>query len=621
MKRFYHTPQKELKVSYSRTSLFGTTLFIIILAFSAAAEIPRVISYQGLITDNSGNPVADGTYTMRFRLYDAEIGGNLLWDSTGISVSLSSGIFNVLLGESPQPVNNLPFDEDYWLSVTFSGTTMSPRQRLGSVGYAYMASGLVPGTDIVGSVTTGNYAIIYAANTGTAGSAYGISGRSYSTDGRGVYGWASASSGYTSGVLGASSSPNGKGVYGYTTAASGVNHGVYGYSASTEGHGVHGYALNGSGSNYGGYFESESSDGCGAYGFADASSGTTFGLMGKVDSDDGFGVIGLHSGYDESDLGGYYAPGGFFGGRNGVVGVTNHIGGYGVVAASQTTTGSYGVLGRISGTSGIAVHGDATSTTGTTYAVRGINNSTEGFGVYGEASAGSGYTRGVYGKVNSGAGYAVFGEGVGIGVRGTASSSDGTAISGYASSTVGEPRAISGVCEGPDGTAVRGQVYGSADYINYGVMGISTSPSGYGVYYIGGIGGSGMMRNIITTSRGATALDVVTATGNWVEEFGSSQLIEGRADITLDPLYLETVTIDASNPMKVFVQLGGPSNGVYVEKNTTGFSVIELNDGESSIPFDYRIVAKKKGFENHRLDILDTPPDEYHINDQLEGVH
>ena len=228
----------------SRRHLLGISLFVVSFVFSAAAEIPRVISYQGKVTDSGGNPVADGSYTMRFRIYDAESGGSLLWDSNGISVSLTSGIFNVLLGESPQTALNLAFDEDYWLSVTFSGTTVTPRQRMGSVGYAYMASGLVAGTEIIGSVTTGTYATIYAANTAATGGSYGVSGRAYSTEGKGVYGWASATSGYTSGVMGASSSPDGKGVYGYTTAASGVGSGVYGYSASTAGHGVHGYALN-----------------------------------------------------------------------------------------------------------------------------------------------------------------------------------------------------------------------------------------------------------------------------------------------------------------------------------------------------------------------------------------
>jgi hypothetical protein len=40
-----------------------------------------MISYQGRVTDDIGVPVADGTYDMRFRIYDGETGGTLEWDS------------------------------------------------------------------------------------------------------------------------------------------------------------------------------------------------------------------------------------------------------------------------------------------------------------------------------------------------------------------------------------------------------------------------------------------------------------------------------------------------------------------------------------------------------------
>ena len=78
--------------------------------------------------------------------------------------------------------------------------------------------------------------------------------------------------------------------------------------------------------------------------------------------------------------------------------------------------------------------------------------------------------------------------------------------------------------------------------------------------------------------------------------------MNGQTHIELDALFLETVTIDAANPMKVFVQLEGDCNGVYVSKGTTSFDVFELKSGTSNVPFSYRVVAKRKGFENKRLD-------------------
>ena len=233
-------------------------LAAVLVSTVALAEIPQVIGYQGRVTDNSGVPVSDGTYTMRFRIYTALTGGTLLWDSNSQSVALAGGIFDVMLGESPQPALALPFDQDYWLSVQFDGEYQNPRKRLGSVGYAYMASGLVPGTEVTGSVTTGSSSAIAGLNTATSGNTYGLYGSASSTDGTGVYGWAGAATGYTRGVVGVSSSTSGTGVYGYTSATSGTNYGAYAYSPSSDGRGVCGRALSTSGYTYGGYFESAS---------------------------------------------------------------------------------------------------------------------------------------------------------------------------------------------------------------------------------------------------------------------------------------------------------------------------------------------------------------------------
>jgi hypothetical protein len=46
-----------------------------------AGTVATKVSHQGRLTDANGNPVADGTYTMQFQLYDARSGGTMLWDS------------------------------------------------------------------------------------------------------------------------------------------------------------------------------------------------------------------------------------------------------------------------------------------------------------------------------------------------------------------------------------------------------------------------------------------------------------------------------------------------------------------------------------------------------------
>ncbi len=83
---------------------------------------------------------------------------------------------------------------------------------------------------------------------------------------------------------------------------------------------------------------------------------------------------------------------------------------------------------------------------------------------------------------------------------------------------------------------------------------------------------------------------------------GGGQLVNGVAVITLDPIWLETVTIDADHPMRVQVTLTGDCNGVYVsEKTATGFTVRELRGGASNATFDWEVAAKRKGYEDVRL--------------------
>ena len=54
--------------------------------------------------------------------------------------------------------------------------------------------------------------------------------------------------------------------------------------------------------------------------------------------------------------------------------------------------------------------------------------------------------------------------------------------------------------------------------------------------------------------------------------------------------------------MRVYVTLNDRCRGVYVKKGTTGFDVIELDDGTSNAAFDWRVVAKRRGYEDARME-------------------
>jgi hypothetical protein len=88
----------------------------------------RVMTYQGILKDNAGDPVGDGDYNIIFRIYDAPSGGNLLWMET-VTSSTHDGYFGCQLGLS-SPIS-LPFNADYYLAIQIQGDSqMADRQRV-----------------------------------------------------------------------------------------------------------------------------------------------------------------------------------------------------------------------------------------------------------------------------------------------------------------------------------------------------------------------------------------------------------------------------------------------------------------------------------------------------------
>ena len=100
------------------------------------AATPRLINYQGRLTDKSGMPL-EGSYSVTFRIYDAESAGNLLWGEIHQGLVIQKGVFNVLLGS----VTNLDlaFDREYYLEIKVGAEVMTPRQQIASAGYAIRA--------------------------------------------------------------------------------------------------------------------------------------------------------------------------------------------------------------------------------------------------------------------------------------------------------------------------------------------------------------------------------------------------------------------------------------------------------------------------------------------------
>ena len=89
------------------------------------------------------------------------------------------------------------------------------------------------------------------------------------------------------------------------------------------------------------------------------------------------------------------------------------------------------------------------------------------------------------------------------------------------------------------------------------------------------------------------------------QDYGVGQLQNGQAEITIDETLSKNILVDDKHPLKVFIQLEGDCNGVYVtSKSQTGFVVKELSNGNSSVKFSWQIVATRADRKDSNGNIL-----------------
>jgi len=159
---------------------FILTIFLVIILAAnvlmpekakAAEGVSSILSYQGRLTDSSGNPLGGtGTnYCFRFSIYDdATVGppDNPLWPSGTPSdniVNVADGVFNVGIGEVDDlstSTFNFASNTTVYLNVevaTSSGAVcgpydnLAPRQRIDAVAYARVAYDLYGGQVRIGT--------------------------------------------------------------------------------------------------------------------------------------------------------------------------------------------------------------------------------------------------------------------------------------------------------------------------------------------------------------------------------------------------------------------------------------------------------------------------------------
>jgi hypothetical protein len=474
-----------------------------------------------------------------------------------------------------------------------------------------------------------------------------------------VAAWASTEARRPLGVEGINTSGNGTGVFGtaghfgvqgIATATSGSTVGVYGSGVDgLQGSGtVHGvYAAGTGGGSMGVY---GTSPGYGLYGVATNTTGTSFGVYGSGGSNgvygiaQNFGLYGVATATSGNSVGVY---------GNGIDGLQGSGSTYGVYAAG-TGASATGVYATTASATGFGVQGVNTSGNGT-----GVFGTAAHFGVQGIAT-GTGSTVGVYGSgvdglQGSGTIHGVYSNGgqYGVlsytpaGIAGTYGVYQGTSALGatlpievctydcgdqfsygitilpqaavwadtnYSQTSIpgGNVLALLGTADNNMAAAFLNNSNIWPSFLAYNEGSAGTSPTiiaggPHGTCTLTGGGDAactGVLKSVVATKSSAGTQRVETysvqSAENWFEDAGTAQLVNGAGRVNLESIFGQTVNTGVE--YHVFLTPDGDCKGLYVSaKTASGFEVRELGGGASTITFEYRIMAKRVGYENVRL--------------------
>jgi hypothetical protein len=605
-------------------------------AQSSPTSFPNLVRYEGTLHSSRGATTASTTVGVTFAIYKQQEGGAPVWMETQNVTPDTHGNYSVLLGNTT--ATGLPSDlfsaqEQRWLGVQVQGEAEQPRVMLVSVPYAFKAHeadtlGGKPASAFAPAQQSGGSGV--ASETSSSSSAPS-DGRSSGTkplvSGHGAAGYIAY---WKNPVLLGDSV-----IYQSASGTLGVGTDVPPFLFTVSGSSISGAPLISAQQNGQGIAVEGSASGVGVLG---ASSGTGgYGVEGQAtDSTFGVGVYG-----------------------------TSVSTGYGVEGVNTATSGSAsGVYGQSYSTTGSGVAGVARASTGANSGVLGISSSTSGYGVEGDNTATSGSAVGVFGQSASPSGYAVLGtntaaSGLAWGVYGQSTASvDGIAVEGHNKATSGNALGVFGTTDSPSGVGLLGvgvtqsNEAGKVSFRPIGVWGDTSVDTGVGVLatadfgiafagyndaenistakfqndeitdfngnvlatkggHFGGIceidvsgnfGCTGSKSAVVPVDGGTrkVALYAVEAPENWFEDIGSAQLSSGAATVQLESTFAQTV--NSGMEYHVFLTPNGDCKGLYVANKTAdSFEVRELGGGKASIAFDYRIVARRKGYETIRL--------------------
>lgn len=118
--------------------------------------------------------------------------------------------------------------------------------------------------------------------------------------------------------------------------------------------------------------------------------------------------------------------------------------------------------------------------------------------------------------------------------------------------------------------------------------------------------GSGVVSTVVTDENNDERIMFAPESPEVVfQDYGVGKLVNGVAQIQIDPILSRNILVDANHPLKVFVTLEGDCNGIFVtNKSADGFTVKELQGGTSNIDFSWQIVATRVDNKDSRGQVV-----------------
>lgn len=112
------------------------------------------------------------------------------------------------------------------------------------------------------------------------------------------------------------------------------------------------------------------------------------------------------------------------------------------------------------------------------------------------------------------------------------------------------------------------------------------------------IAGGGSVSEIIPTpNHGRIILTCPESPEYWYQDYGTVELVNGRAHVELDPILADIIFVNNDYPIRAFctpVDMLNFNGVAMANRTATGFDLIELNGGTNSGTLDYQLVVKPK---------------------------